>query len=144
MGSAGTSVNVVFDTASIGLAVMGSTCTTNCAATVYDETGSSDYVNNNAVYTNTFANNKNPPYWYQVTGNSATDRVAIDADTSTYNLFLITGMSDTQGSTFTPVETGWLGLAYNRAPGYSDSYDFLEQVVAKGFLTGNKQFSLNL
>ena len=39
---------------------------------------------------------------------------------------------------------GFLGLGLNRAPGTSQNFDFMQQVVDHGFLAGNQQFSLHL
>ena len=43
LGSGAESVSVVLDTGSVGLAVMDTACTTNCAAATYTETSSTDY-----------------------------------------------------------------------------------------------------
>lgn len=54
-------------------------------------------------------------------------------------------MSNTAATPFTPTQTGWLGLTLNTATGFSNDFDFLEQVVGHGFLTANsKVFSLHL
>lgn len=39
---------------------------------------------------------------------------------------------------------GFLGLGLNRAPGTSQNFDFMQQVVDHTFLAGNQQFSLHL
>jgi len=80
MGSGDASVSVVFDTGSLGLAVQGSACTTNCAASVYDETGSTHYAAGSDPWTYTYKNSETSDYWITATGIDATDSVKIDGD----------------------------------------------------------------
>lgn len=47
------------------------------------------------------------------------------------------------GDSFTPAETGWLGLTLNEAAGAVDTFDFIEQLSTATFLT-TKQFGLHL
>ena len=54
LGSATEAVSVVFDTGSVGLAVMGTACTTNCAAATYTETSSTDYSATATGWTRTY------------------------------------------------------------------------------------------
>ena len=73
MGSTDASVNVVFDTGSLGLAVQGSTCTTNCAAAVYDETSSTAYVAGSTAWARTYKNSQESEYWINAVGIDADD-----------------------------------------------------------------------
>jgi len=54
MGSGPAGVNVVFDTGNLGLAVQGSSCVTDCAAAVYDETSSTNYSPGSTAWTHTY------------------------------------------------------------------------------------------
>jgi len=104
MGSAAATVKVVLDTSNIGLAVMGSTCTTNCvdASLLYAEGSSTDYVNDAVAHSQRYRNNLNPAYWWNTLSITSTDTVVLDADINTYKFFLITGNSDNAGTTTFP------------------------------------------
>ena len=140
MGSGSTNVKVIVDTGSVGLAVMGTPCSPNCAATLYDQTGSVDYteVGAGSAWSYTYDNNLVYYYSYNSVGKTAKDKVHIDADNAIYNFYRVESMSNQASTTFTPTQTGWLGLALNMEAGYSNDFDFMEQVVGHGFLAGNK------
>ena len=63
LGSASEAVSVVFDTGSTGLAVQGTACTTNCAASTYTETGSSDYSPTATAFSATYKTSEAENYW---------------------------------------------------------------------------------
>ena len=141
MGSASATVKVVLDTSSVGLAVMGSACTTNCVdpSLLYAEGSSTDYVNDGASHSHQYRNSLQPVYWWNTVSTTSTDRVHIDADNNTYKFYLITSNSNPAGANFLiPSMAGFLGLGLNRAPGASQNFDFMQQVVDHTFLAGNQ------
>lgn len=57
-------------------------------------------------------------------------------------MYMISALTNAAGTSFTPDNSGWLGLSYNMGGGSND-FDFMEQVVASGAAM-NKQFGLHL
>ena len=55
---------------------------------------------------------------------------------------MISALSNAAGTSFTPDNSGWLGLALNSGGGSTD-FDFMEQLVAAGVAT-DKKFGLHL
>jgi hypothetical protein len=104
MGSASATVKVVLDTSSIGLAVMGSGCTTNCvdASLLYAEGSSTDYVNDGVSRSHQYRNNLQSVYWWNTVSTTSTDRVHIDSDNNTYKFYLITSNSNPAGTSTFP------------------------------------------
>ena len=144
MGSSSTGVNVVFDTGNLGLAVQGSSCTTDCASTVYDETSSGNYSTASTPWTNTYKTSQQPAYWINVTGIEAQDSVSFDSDTvNPLQFYLIESMSMTSGDSFTPENTGWLGLTLNNEAAAVTTFDFIEQLSTAGVLSA-KNFGLHI
>ena len=128
MGDSDTAVSVVFDTGSLGLAVQGSACTTNCAGTVYNAAGSGSYVAGSTPWSHTYETNQQEAYWIKASGVDATDKITIASpDILTAGRFyLISSLSTTSGDAFTPVNTGWLGLTLNAEAGAVNTFDFIE------------------
>ena len=136
MGDPDTAVSVVFDTGSLGLAVQGPACTTNCAVTTYNAVGSADYVADTTAWTHVYKNNKQSDYWITATGTEATDKITIDSDNlPAARFYLISGLSITSADAFTPVNTGWLGLTLNAEATAVNTFDFIEQLEAATLLT---------
>ena len=79
MGSASEAVAVVFDTGSLGLAVQGTSCTTNCASTTYTETSSTDYSATANPITKTFRTSQAENYWINASGVEAEDSITLDS-----------------------------------------------------------------
>lgn len=125
MGSDDQSINVVFDTGTLGLAVQGSACTTNCAAALYDETVSGSA--GSTPWTYTYKSSQTEDYWITATGVDNTDIIKIDGDTlNTARFYLVNSLSMASGDTFTPSETGWLGLTMNKGTNADGTFDFIE------------------
>ena len=133
MGSASEAVSVVFDTGSLGLAVQGSSCTSNCAADTYDETGSSDYSATATGWSRTYRTSQAENYWIEASGVEAEDSITLDSTSiSPLKMYMISAMSQASGESFTPDNAGWLGLTYNMESGASNDFDFIEQIIASG------------
>jgi hypothetical protein len=94
MGSASEAVSVVFDTGSLGLAVQGSSCVTNCAADTYDETGSSDYSATATGWSRTYRTSQAENYWIEASGVEAEDSITLDSTSiSPLKMYMISAMS---------------------------------------------------
>ena len=131
MGSASEAVAVVFDTGSLGLAVQGTGCTTNCASTKYTESGSTDYSPTATPASMTFRTSQAENYWITASGVEAQDSITLDSQAiNPFKFYMLSSLTQASGDSFTPDWTGWLGLTYNMASGASNDFDFIEQVVA--------------
>ena len=94
MGSAAEAVSVVFDTGSLGLAVQGSACVTNCAADTYDETGSSDYSATATGWSRTYRTSQAENYWINASGVVAEDSITVDSQAiNPFKFYMLSSLS---------------------------------------------------
>ena len=94
MGSASEAVAVVFDTGSLGLAVQGTGCTTNCASTTYTETGSSDYSATATPASMTFRTSQAENYWINASGVEAEDSITVDSQAiNPFKFYMLSSLS---------------------------------------------------